>query len=456
MIRSLRARLFLIIVPPLLVIAVAAAMARYVAADRMSQRLYDNTLLAVALAISRDVVLSEGDIVDEDLRARLSAALGDAVFYRVTGPDGGFITGYSEIPPPGEAFDIAAESPKFYDSEVRGAPVRVVALREFIDEPEFGGWVTVHVWQTVRTRDALSLRLALQAGAMMALVIMGAGTAVIFGIAYGLKPLLDLREAVERRSPTDLGPIRYKVPREVTGLVESMNALFARLSDAFAARDEFIANAAHQLRNPIAAIQAQAEAALTAPTDAELRVRAREVAEAARRAARLTQQLLSMEKLRGDPALALTEVDIEGLAAGVMRVHAPGAMRRGAEISLEVDGPPAPVRGDPVMLAEALDNLVDNALRYGCRSGGAVRVVIAFERDRARVVVEDDGPGVPPEQRARIFERFQRGVEVTLDGCGVGLAIARETVSRHGGTIRLAEIAQGTRFEIDLPLARAA
>ncbi len=331
MIRSLRARLFLIIVPPLLAIALATAVARYVAADRMSQRLYDNTLLAVALAISRDVVLSEGDILDDALRDRLSATLGDALFYRVTGPDGGFVTGYSELPPPPEAFDIAAESPKFYDSESRGAPVRVVALHEFIDEPQFGGWVDVHVWQTVRARDALSLRLAVQAGGMMALVILGAGSAVIFGIAYGLKPLLDLREAVERRSPTDLGPIRRPVPREVKGLVEAMNQLFGRLAEAFAARDEFIANAAHQLRNPIAAIQAQAEAAVTAPTDREMRARARGVAEAARRTGRLTQQLLSMEKVRGRPDVATAEVDIEDVAAGVMRIHAPDAMRHGAE-----------------------------------------------------------------------------------------------------------------------------
>jgi two-component system sensor histidine kinase TctE len=422
----------------------------------MSQRLYDNTLLAVALAISRDVVLSEGDILDDALRDRLSATLGDALFYRVTGPDGGFVTGYSELPPPSEAFDIAAESPKFYDSESRGAPVRVVALHEFIDEPQFGGWVDVHVWQTVRARDALSLRLAVQAGAMMALVILGAGSAVIFGIAYGLKPLLDLREAVERRSPADLGPIRRPVPREVKGLVEAMNQLFGRLAEAFATRDEFIANAAHQLRNPIAAIQAQAEAAVTAPTDREMRARARGVAEAARRTGRLTQQLLSMEKVRGRPDVATAEVDIEDVAAGVLRIYAPDAMRHGAEISLEVEGPPSPVRGDPVLLAEALDNLVDNALRYGCRGGGAVRVSIRFEPDRARVVVEDDGPGVPSEQRERIFERFHRGVEDGSDGCGLGLAIARETVTRHGGSIRLTDAAKGTRFEIDLPLSRAA
>lgn len=455
MIWSLRARLFMIIVPPLLAVAAGAAVARYVAADRLSQRLYDNTLLAVTLAISRDVVLSEGDILDDDLRARLSAALGDSVFYRVTGQDGGFITGYSEVPPPRKPFDIAAESPKFYDSEMRGAPVRVVALHEFIDEPQFGGWVDVHVWQTVRARDSLSLQLALQAAAVMMLVILGAGTAVMFGIAYGLKPLLDLREAVERRSPTDLGPIRRSVPSEVKGLVEAMNQLFARVSHAFATRDEFLADAAHQLRNPIAAIQAQAEAAVTAPNESEMRARTSEVAEAARRTSRLTQQLLSMEKVRGRSTATEVDVDISDVAAKVMRIHAPGAMRRGADISLEVEGVPAPVRGDPVLLAEALDNLVDNALRYGCRDGGTVRMAIHFASDRVRIVVEDDGPGVPPDHRESIFERFHRGVEDGSSGCGLGLAIARETVTRHGGTIVLTEAVKGTRFEVDLPVSRS-
>jgi two-component system, OmpR family, sensor histidine kinase TctE len=455
MIRSLRGRLFLILVLPLIGIAAFAAVARYVAAERMSRDLYDRTLLAVALTISRDVVLTEGDLLREDLLHRLSQTLGDAIYYRVGGPDDGFVTGYSDAPDLPEGFVLEGDAPHFYDATFRDAPVRVVMLQEYLATPVVGGWVTVQVWQTVTERAALSLRLAIQAAALMAVVIVAAAAILWYGVHFGLKPLLDLREAVERRSQDDLAPIKRPVPREVKRLVGAMNALFARLQAAFAARDEFIANAAHQLRNPIAAIQAQAEAAGTAPTDREMRARVREVAEAARRTGRLTQQLLSMEKVRGRPDVA-TDVDIEEVAAGVMRIHAPDAMRHGAEISLEVEGPPKPVRGDPVLLAEALDNLVDNALRYGCRAGGSVRVVIRFEPDRARVVVEDDGPGVPPEARERIFERFERGAEDGPDGCGLGLAIARETMARHGGSIRLAEAPKGTRFEIDLPLATAA
>jgi two-component system sensor histidine kinase TctE len=452
--RSLRVRLFVLIVLPLIAVAGFSAVARYIMAERTSQELYDNTLLAVALAISRDVVLSEGDVLSEELLDALTRTLGDAIYYRVEGPDGRFVTGYSDGPALSAQDQILGGVPTFFDAEYFGDPVRVVVLREYISEPQFGGWVTVQVWQTVRQRDALSLQLVSQAAGLMTIVIAAAGAFVWFGINYGLKPLLDLRTAVESRSPDDLGPIRRPVPREVRSLVAAMNDLFGRLSDAFAARDVFIANAAHQLRNPIAAIRAQAEAAEAAPEGADLRARVADVAEAARRTSRLTQQLLSLEKARGRlEVLGAQTIDLAKLVAEVLRVKAPVALRRGVEVSLELEGDPRPLAGDPLLIGEALENLLDNALRYGCDQGGAIRVLVAFEDRLIRLAVEDDGPGVPADQRERVFERFQRGVEDGIDGCGLGLAIVREIAERHGGTAKLMEAPTGARFEMVFPSA---
>jgi two-component system, OmpR family, sensor histidine kinase TctE len=452
--RSLRVRLFVLIVLPLIAVAGFSAVARYIMAERTSQELYDNTLLAVALTISRDVVLSEGDVLSEELLEALTHTLGDAVYYRVEGPDGRFVTGYSDAPALSALEQILGGVPTFFDAEYFGDPVRVVVLREYISEPQFGGWVTVQVWQTVRQRDALSLHLAAQAVGLMTIVIAAAGAFVWFGINYGLKPLLDLRTAVESRSPDDLGPIRRPMPREVRSLVAAMNGLFGRLSDAFAARDVFIANAAHQLRNPIAAIRAQAEAAEAAPEGADLRARVADVAEAARRTSRLTQQLLSLEKARGTPeVLGAQTIDLAKLVAEILRVKAPVALRRGVEVSLELEGDPRPLAGDPLLIGEALENLLDNALRYGCDQGGAIRVLVAFEDRLIRLAVEDDGPGVPADQRERVFERFQRGVEDGIDGCGLGLAIVREIAERHGGTAKLMEAPTGARFEMVFPCA---
>lgn len=452
MLLSLRNRLFLMIVLPLLVVAVLAAAVRQMIAEHDAEQLFDHTLHAVALAISRDVVLSEGDVLAEELLDSLVEALGDPIYYRVTGPDGRFVTGYSDPPDAQEDLTAPASKPQFYDGIYHGDPVRALVFREFISEPQFGGWVRVQVWQTVRQREAHSLQLVGLSLAMMAAIILSAGAVVWFGINLGLRPLLQLREAVARRSPDDLGPIRRPVPPEVSSLVEAMNALFERLSLAFAARDAFISNAAHQLRNPIAGIQAQAEAAESAPDVCELRERVAGIAEAARRTSRLTQQLLSFEKAKGRAVERHdVDVDLDRLATDVMNHHAPDALRRGVTISFEVEGKQAVVQGDRVMLSEALDNLVDNALRYGCADGGALEVRVAYEHDHVRLMVRDHGPGVPAAERERIFERFHRAVEDGADGCGLGLPIVREVAERHGGHVHLAETTKGARFDLTLP-----
>ncbi|MBY8974578.1 sensor histidine kinase [Rhodobacteraceae bacterium NNCM2] len=448
---SLRRRLFIIILTPLCIVALIAALVRYRMAEETSQRLSDETLLAVALVVSRDVVLSEGDLLTEDLLESLTSALGDQIFYHVRGPGGDFVTGYANPPVlPGLA-PAEIDEPVFFDSSHYGAPTRVVALREFIQEPTFGGWVTVTVWQTIRRRDELSLLLATRGIIMIVVIIVVAALVVWFGVRWGLKPLADLRRSVARRSPDDLTPIRSPVPKETQSLVMAMNQLFDRLLRAFQERDALISDAAHQLRNPIAAIQAQAEAAASARDEASLRSRTREVAGAARRVSRLTTQLLSMEKAKGRGSALFTPVDLAELARGVTMARAPDALRRGVDLSFSVKGEPLSLRGDPVMLAEAIENLVDNALRYG--GGAPVRVSLCFEGNEARLRVEDDGPGVPEEMRETIFQRFRRGEDNTVDGCGLGLAITREVAESHGGTAICQEVACGAAFELHLPCA---
>jgi two-component system sensor histidine kinase TctE len=453
--RSLRVRLFILIICPLIVVAAIAAFIRYGFAERMSQDLYDNTLLAVALTISRDVVLSEGDVLAEELLDSLTDALGDPIYYRVTGPGGRFVTGYSDSPRMPPSLDLADNRPTFFDGEYFNAPVRAVILREFISEPQFGGWVTVEVWQTTGQRVSLSLHLVLQALILMSVVIAAAAVVVWFGISLGLKPLGELRDAVELRSPDDLGPIRRPVPREVKSLVGAMNDLFGRLSQAFAERDAFISNAAHQLRNPVAGIQAQAEAATTAPDEAELRVRVAEVAEAARRTSRLTQQLLSMEKARGRKLHEISgTLDISDIAARVLRRYGPQALRDGVELDFSVTGPAGDVPGDPVMINEALENLVDNAMRYGAVEGGAIRVSVDFTDDDVTVTISDDGPGIPEAEREKIFQRFYRIREDGSDGCGLGLSIVREVAEQHGGSVFVGDATTGSCLCFRLPRHR--
>ena len=448
---SLRERLFLLLIVPLVVVAGAASVARYVAATHLSQELYDNTLLAVALTISRDVVLSEGDVLTEQLLDELTTALGDTVYYRITGPGGSFVTGYSDPPDIPSGANIENGGPVFFDSTSLGRPVRAVVLREFISEPQFGGWVTVEVWQTIGQRLALSRKLLIQSFMLLSSVLLTASLILWFGIQLGLKPLLDLRDAIGQRTPDDLRPIRRWVPPELHPLVETTNSLFERLAKAFALRDGFISDAAHQMRNPVAAMQSQAEAAISAPTEAELRARVAGLAESARMTGRLTSQLLSLERVRGRSLKALMQtVDLVALLREKARIFAEAQLRNGVDVSFEVSGTERPIECDPVLIEEMLVNLLDNAVKYGFRPGGRIEISVMFEPRAVSLRVADDGPGIPAEMRERIFDRFFRLDDDQSRGCGLGLAIVADVALAHGGTAICQSSGSGAVFEVHL------
>lgn len=448
---SLRGRLFLLLILPLIAVAAAASFARYQAATRMSQELYDNTLLAVALTISRDVVISGGDVLTEQLLEELTTALGDPVYYRITGPGGGFVTGYSDPPDLLEGAVIEGGAPVFFDSVSLGRPVRAVVLREFISEPQFGGWVTVEVWQTVSQRNALSRELLTQSVILLGSVLLTAVLILWFGIQLGLKPLLDLRDAIGQRSADDLRPIRRWVPPELRPLVATTNSLFERLSEAFALRDRFISDAAHQMRNPVAAIQSQAESAISAPTEAELRSRVADLADSARATSRLTAQLLSLERVRGRSLKEFGHpVDLVVLLRERVRAFAESQLRRGVDVSFTVNGTPRSVECDPVLVEEMLANLLDNAEKYALRPGGQLDVSIDFDPQGIRLRFSDDGPGIPPGMTERIFDRFFRLDGDQSRGCGLGLAIVADVANSHGGTAICKSVGSGAVFEVHL------
>lgn len=470
--RSLRWRLFALILVPLVLVAVAAGAVRYWLAVDLSQRLYDETLKVVAHAVAREVVLTEGDVLADALANSLVGALGDPIYYRVSAADGRLITGYTDPPAAPVALDLPGGQSVFYDAVYEGRAVRVVAMREFIADPVFDGWTTVQVWQTVSRREALGIRLLGESAALLAAVLLAAAGLVWVGITLGLRPLTELRDAVARRSEHDLHPIRRPVPQEAMPLVATINALFARLTAEFDRRDAFISLAAHQLRNPVAAIQAQAEAALAAPDPQDRTARLQDLATAAVRLSRVTRQLLRHDRatqaersvLQGPSTPRFADRSGQGLAPGpcadlvavaadVTRRHAPRALGAGVDVVFDAPSGPVWVPADPLLLAEAVDNLIDNALIYGARTGGQLAVTVLAGHGVAQLDVTDDGPGIPPGAEEAVFERFLRLAEEDGQGCGLGLSIARAIARSAGGDLR-AEPARtrGCRMTVTLPL----
>ncbi|MET3923908.1 sensor histidine kinase [Devosia sp. 2618] len=450
---SLRSRLFVLIVVPLIFVALASSVVLYWNARNMSGTLYDDTLKVVAHAVSREVVLTKGDLVAQDLLDSLVGALGDPIYYQVRAADGHFVTGHSDAPVPANEVEVPGGTPVFFDAEYHDRPVRVVVLREFIADLDFDGWTTVTIWQTVYQRQALSMSLLGQSMANLLLMVAAAAALVWFGINRGLAPLTDLRSAVALRSATELHPIRRPVPPEVAPLVQTINSLFERLGYELDRRNAFISNAAHQLRNPVAAIQAQAESAITASSQDAHMERLHDLSESARRLSRMSHQLLNFDVAAETKCANLTmSSDLRDLVAAVARRHVPRALKGHVDIELEAGDDPLPVQGNRIMLEEAVDNLIDNALKYGCSAGQKLRISVQCDGDDAVLTVTDSGPGIPLEDIERVFGRFVR-LREDGDGCGLGLSIVRAIASSAGGQVGFLPSAVGCTVRLALPMA---
>ena len=313
------------------------------------------------------------------------------------------------------------------------------------------------LWVTVGQRHAARARLAsaIASRLLLPLFVLVPAMALLiwFGLGAGLRPLRALASSVALRTPDRLAPIDTVVPSEVRPLVEELNGLLARLQSALAAERRFTADAAHELRTPLAALKTHAQVGLAAAGDEERRRALTNVSLGADRAAHLVEQLLTLARLEpGLESRPAQRVDLRALAAQAVGEEA--ARAADADVGLAPGSPVASV-GDPVLLGVMLRNLIDNAVRYGGRAG---KVDVAVrEADREAILeVADSGPGIPPPERSRVFDRFHRGLGQDAPGSGLGLSIVRRIVELHGGSIELGEGSGGRGLLVRVRLPAAA
>ncbi|WP_424989675.1 sensor histidine kinase [Fluviibacterium sp. S390] len=450
---SLRQRLFALILTPLVLMAVLLVFWRYTVAHDTASELFDRTLLSTGLAISRDVAISQGDALLPSTRDLITDVSGGEVFYHATGPDGIYVAGYA-YPPTGGSVDGNNYRPVFFAATYRGEPVRVLRLSERQTIGNLEGDATVTVWQRIADRNAFAYQLALRAVALIVALLATLALVVWFGVRVGLRPLVDLEDAIAARSPNDLSTIKRAVPDETRGIVETLNRLFQKVEANISEHQVFISNAAHQLRNPTAAVQSMAEAARDAMSDDERRQRLDELVLAAHSAARVTEQLLSLDRLQnGDGEDALENFDLGALVEQTCADLAPAILGSGLEFELKPAGTPLPVCADRFFVSEALKNLIDNAQKHGGVSLSRIAVQTGREGALATVKVEDDGRGLSPEAAQSVFDRFSQ-IEPS-NGSGLGLAIALSIAVRHGGTLGINPSQTGASLTFALPIANA-
>jgi two-component system sensor histidine kinase TctE len=403
---------------------------------------YDQALVDIGLALGSHIRVGQTEYrfeVPAAVEQVLRTDRFDSIYYRVMSPAGLEIAGDADLPaPPGDA--IA------HNTMYKGQKVRVVSVQT----PCGRSACNVLVGETMVKRERLASDLLLQSLFPDFLIALATLVIVWFGVKKGLQPLARLSDEIKARSSGDLRPIDAAgAPEETRPLVGALNGLLEEVSAASRKQQRFLADAAHQLRTPLAGLQAHTELALAQPMPDACRAQIEQVHRATIRTGRLANQLLALARAEPGARSETSVVDLKSIAGGEADAWVRQSLSRDIDLGFELE--PAAVDGDAFLLREALSNLVHNALEYSNR-GGRVTVRTGRRNGHAFLEVEDDGPGIAPQERALVLERFYRVPGTPGTGSGLGLAIVREIAASHEASMFIIDgTAGGCRVGITFP-----
>jgi two-component system sensor histidine kinase TctE len=445
--RSLRAHLLRMLLPPIAALLGLGAVIAYYPSIEPATEAYDQSLVDIGIALGshirpagRGFRLELPGAVEQVLRADRY----DQIYYRVDGPDGHSIAGDLDLPLPPEP----GPALQYYDAKYKGRGVRAVSV------PAQCGDATcaVVVAETTVKRNKMAREILLSNVLPETLIAVATVVIVWFGVKRGLAPLARLSEEIKERSPSDLHALDAgRAPEETRPLITALNGLLQELAAASRNQQRFLANAAHQLRTPLAGLRAHTELALSLPMPEACRVQVEHVHEATIRTARLANQLLALARAEpGGHTEPLGPVDLKAMVEGIADEWVHLALPR--DLDLGFDLQPASVTGDEFLLREALANLLHNSLEYTAK-GAHVTVRTGTRDGRPFLEVEDDGPGIPPSERERVLDRFYRVPGTPGTGSGLGLAIVREIAVGHEAAMVIGDGAggRGTRVALTFP-----
>jgi two-component system sensor histidine kinase TctE len=470
----------------------------WVVAQTIANRPYDRELADLARALSRQATLqlAAGMQPAAQVKAeleRVAAVLtreddDDRTYYQVLGRRGELLAGEAGLVVPSEEAAVSAEvkpadaNVRFRDDMIGDEPVRVAYLwMAGVSGSAAGSGANaglVQVAETLGKRSQLATEIIKGVILPQFVILPLAVVLVWFALARGIRPLAELQQRIRKRESTDLSPIAEgNVPDEVAPLVRAINDLLQRLDHTIAAQRHFLADAAHQLKTPLAGLRMQAELAAREIDSgrgdpASMKHTLRQIALSTQRAAHMVNQLLAMARAEDTGQVARHRlVDIAAVTRAVVRDFVPRAIER--RIDLGYEGPEdhassagTRLMGEPVLLSEMIRNLVDNALQY-TPQGGTVTARVLPDALGLQVVVqvEDTGPGIAPAEREAVFRPFYRALGTQVDGSGLGLAIVLEVAQRHGAEVTVSDArprngdtaqAPGTLFTVRIPLVAAA
>lgn len=454
---TLRRKLLIYLLIPLGLLWVFSGMVTYFIARNYANIAYDRALFDMVESIKEQIRFSDGRVtveLPEVARDILRYDQRDKVYFEVSRPDGEVLAGETGIPAPPPNQRIVGKS-IFHNGSLRGQTVRIASL--YVGTAPGANaagdsTVLVQVAETLNKRETLVREALWAVIAPQLVLILAAGASVWIVVSRSLAPLEQLREAVRNRSDRDLRPLpEQAAPREVQPLLRAFNDLMQRLNQVMRAQRAFIADAAHHLRTPLARLTIQTDLALRQTEPASMRQSLSHIRAGIDRTNHLVDQFLTLARAETGSAAAqdVTALDLDELTRTQTADWVPQALRRQIDLGYEGPNRAVSLHGQPLLLRVLLANLLDNAVRY-TPPGGKITVRLSADAT-PRLVVEDNGPGIPPAARESVFERFYRVTDDGESGTGLGLAIVREIAGAHGARVWLEQSGPegGTRVVVE-------
>ena len=443
--RSLQWALLKFLLLPMGFLLVASGLITFQQADTSADLITDHNLLASARVMAQGIYVQDGvleAIISPSALEMLASPDHDMVYYQVRGPGGTILAGQPDL----ELLDknISANQPVYADGKFRGQDLRLVQIGQPVVQPGAPGLATIIVGETLVARERLVWTLWFRGFIQQGLLVVAAAFLAWLGLQRGLRPLKSLQAMMSERRVGALSPLDApSAPSEVQPLIASVNDYVARLGLLMETQRRFVANAAHQLRTPLTLLKTQSAYGLREKTITGKQEALSGIATSLDYVSRLTNQLLVLA--RAEPGTnhgARVDIDLVPIVSKLMEDFSATALDRSIDLGLELEREQVVVHGNPTLLRELMGNLIDNALIHS-GSGSDVTVSLAAANNVVTFTVTDTGPGIPSEERGKVFERFYRMQGTKSEGSGLGLAIVAEIVLSHNGKITLDSPSQG-------------
>ncbi|MFZ6745239.1 sensor histidine kinase N-terminal domain-containing protein [Undibacterium sp. JH2W] len=437
---------------PLLLLWPMSIAITYLVAKSIANQPFDRALEDNVLVLSQQVKEIDGKAVTQlsnPARDILRADDLDNIYFQIKVTKNEVIDGDRDLPMPMDDERPPIGTVQFRNAVLRGIDIRIAYSYIDLNKTSHRGpnkdphLALVQVAETLEKRALLANEI-IKGVILPQFIILPIALALVwFALSRGLSPLAELQQRIRARRPDDLSPIDSRhVPEEITPLVKSLNEMLERLAQTIAIQKRFIADAAHQMKTPLAGMRMQSELALRQTDQQEIHQSLTQLATSSEAATRLVNQLLTLARAENlAPSNQPREqIDLNILARNVVQDWIPASFAKKIDLGFEQDKNAVLVFGSPLMLREMLSNLIDNALRYTPQEHSVtVRVRIDHDQALAIVEVEDNGPGIPMAERERVFERFYRILGSNVQGSGLGLAIVREIASQHEARIQIVD-----------------